>query len=129
MTYSYDNPKELFVDNEASPKAGAAVAAVQAYYASRQDYLGACTHGSIHLQWTGTPTGTFSLWSSNDAAAELDTDVGWIEETGISVPAQPAGSAGATMVHIFHSGARWLRVKYAHTSGTGSIRGLGIVKA
>jgi hypothetical protein len=126
MSNLFDNPKPLFVDDEENPDAGAAVTGVTTYHSTRLDTLGG-SHSAIHILWTGTPTGTVLIQSSNDNPADKTTQ-DWVDEPGINIPVEPTGSAVSTMVHVFHNGARWLRVQYDNTAGSGAIRALANVK-
>src|SRR5688572_15686365 len=69
---------------------GVAVSSTTTYYSAlisgnQSDGMG------IHLQWTGTPTGTFTLWMSDKAKPSLADDADWVEDTSFS-PSNPAGS-------------------------------------
>lgn len=77
---------------------------------------------SIHLRWTGTPTGTFTLWYTNKKDPDFTTDTDWTQDTS-STLANPAGAAGSTFMDTFNSNARLRRVKYVNTSGAGVIEG------
>jgi hypothetical protein len=68
---------------------------------------------------TGTPTGTYSFEASNDS--NTGTDGTWFAVTPASPPANPSG-AGATVSLVLLSWTwAWLRMKYARTSGTGTL--------
>lgn len=118
--------KKMFVADEGLPNAGTSVSGTDTYYSKKLDFLGAKV-GAMHIWWTGTPTGTLTVWASNDDAAATDGDTQWVQQT-IDVPTQPAGSADATIISLFHVGVRWVRVKYVNSSGTGVLRGLHTAK-
>lgn len=121
-------PIELF-GNATPPLNSTAVSSTNTYRSKRLDTLDGSRVG-LHISWTGTPTGTLTLWSTNQADANTDgsADTGWVEETDITFPAQPAGSASGIMLHLFEVGARWVRLKYVNASGSGELRGTGVVK-
>lgn len=74
------------------------------------------------LETTGTLTGTFTLWYSDEDQPALATDTDWVQDTSWS-PTNPAGST--TKVKYVVSGLRgkWARVKYVNGSGTGNLLG------
>lgn len=77
---------------------------------------------SIHLRWTGTLLGTFTLWYSNRKDPDLTTDTDWVLDSS-STLANPAGAAGATFMDTFNSNAKLRRLKYVNTSGAGILDG------
>ncbi len=70
---------------------------------------------SIQLVFSGTaPTGTFSLQYSND-----DVDpTNWTDDSDSE---QDITAGGNLMWNVENAGYKWVRVKYARTSGTGNI--------
>ena len=77
-----------------------------------------------HLEWTGTLTGTITLWYTNKQnAIGAATDAGWTQApagdfTGVAL----AGAYGNNN----HGGTKpfaAIRYKYVHSSGTGEIYG------
>jgi hypothetical protein len=77
------------------------------------------TQVAIHLIWTGTPNGTFSVQGSNNHNQQDPSSDDWV-----SLPLSPAptaaGSASSAMVNVSGLGFPWLRVSYTNTSGTGT---------
>lgn len=77
---------------------------------------------SFHLQWTGTPTGTFTLWYSNKPKADATDDDDWVQDTTFS-PTNPAGSASKGFYTVGNVVALFVRVKYVNASGSGTLVG------
>lgn len=75
----------------------------------------------MYAEWTGTLTGTFTLWETNKERPNLANDADWSPLTATFV--QPAGAPGNTTVSVADNFSRWKRVKYVHTSGTGLLKG------
>lgn len=82
-----------------------------------------CLGFSLSMEWTGTPTGTFTLWFANKDNPILTTDADWFQDTAFS-PTNPAGSAGSMGDGGIGNAqaAKW-RVKYVNASGTGVMTG------
>lgn len=80
---------------------------------------------SFGCTWTGTPTGVISCVVSNDSTDGIN---GTWDPCPATVPAaispQPAGGAGHTAFETT-TGFRWAAIKYAATSGTGSLNVTG----
>lgn len=81
---------------------------------------------SLHLVWSGTPNGTFTLWESNVPNPDLTSDADWVQDTTFS-PTNPAGSASKMFDNVANGGARWWRVKYVNSSGSGTLKGFAVV--
>lgn len=77
---------------------------------------------SLHLVWTSTPTGTFTLWYSNKPNPSLADDTDWVQDTTWS-PTNPAGSASKAFYTIGNLTAVRCRVKYVNASSSGTIIG------
>lgn len=77
---------------------------------------------SIHVRWTGTPTGTLTLWYTNKRDPDFTTDTDWDQDTS-STLANPAGSADGTFMDSMNTNARWRRLKYVNASGSGFLTG------
>ena len=76
---------------------------------------------SLHLVWTGTPTGTFTLWASDRPDASLTDDTDWVQfTTGITFT-NPAGSASKGLYEVGNARSLKYRVKYVNASGTGTL--------
>lgn len=77
---------------------------------------------SHSLEWTGTPTGVFSLWNSDKENPDETTDTDWTEDTTYT-PTNPAGSASKFQQDKVAKSALWKRIKYINTSGVGVLKG------
>ena len=66
----------------------------------------------FQLAWTGTPTGTFGIDVSNDGET-------WIALT-LDTSVVAAGAADEAFIDA-ETAARWIRLNYARTSGTGTL--------
>lgn len=81
-----------------------------------------CLGFSLSMEWTGTPTGVFTLWYSNEDSPNLANDTDWQQDTSFT-PTNPAGAPGTMGDNVTNGqGARW-RVKYVNASGTGVLTG------
>lgn len=104
---------------------GVAASSTNTYYSA--PWSGAHSDGhNLHLENTGTLTGTYTLWRSNKKDPILSSDADWVQDTTFT-PTNPAGAASKMMDDAGNSKARWNRVKYVNASGTGNI--LGFVTA
>lgn len=79
---------------------------------------------SIQAVWTGTPTGTIKVQVSNDVGPTPEynpngTITTWTDVTGSSQSI--AGAAGNFWWNLNDIGARWARLVYTRTSGTGTL--------
>lgn len=100
---------------------GVAVSGATTYYSA--PISGNKTDGmGLHLQWTGTPTGTFTLWMSDKPHPSLTDDADWVQDTGFS-PTNPAGSASKMRDDTSNAKAKWKRVKYVNSGGSGVLYG------
>lgn len=100
---------------------GVAVSSTNTYYS--QPWSSRFGHNmSIGLFWTGTPTGTFTLWFSDTPTPDLTNDNDWHQDTAY-VPGNPAGAAGKTGDNWAVGAARWWRIKYVNASGSGVLTG------
>lgn len=78
---------------------------------------------SIHVRWTGTPTGTLTLWYTNKRNPDFTTDADWSQDTSASFT-NPAGAAGQSgPLDTTNTNARWRRLKYVNASGAGFMTG------
>lgn len=117
---------DLFVttvtgDANAPKREGVAVSSTTTYYSkliSGQEGDGF----ALHLFWTGTPTGTLTLWYSDVENPILTSDNDWVQDSTWS-PTNPAGSAAKFRSDANGSHARWKRVKYVNASGSGVLYG------
>lgn len=78
----------------------------------------------IQLNFTGTPTGTFSVQVSIDYAQDSlgnVTNIGnWIAVT-LSAAATASGSANQIYIDLNELSAPWIRCIYTRTSGSGTL--------
>jgi hypothetical protein len=99
---------------------GVSVSGTTTYYSAAVN-----THGinnpSAHLQWTGTPTGAFTVWGSNKPSPGLADDSDWFSPPLGAAIAQPAGGASKDFVDLSGWSFEWLRIKYVNASGTGVV--------
>ena len=86
--------------------------------------------GSFQPNWTGTPTGVFTVWVSNDyGSSPALTDpanpfsVGTWTNLGASVSGNPAGSAGNTFIPVYAACSYYIILQYAGASGAGPMGG------
>jgi hypothetical protein len=80
---------------------------------------------SLHLVWTGTPTGTFTVWKSNKPDPNPATDADWVQDLDFGTAGSLAtgGVADEFAASALNAkNAKW-RVKYENASGTGVIFG------
>lgn len=77
---------------------------------------------SFILRWTGTPTGTFTLWFSNKDVPDETSDTDWVQDATWA-PTNPAGAASKAAYAIGNLSHRWVRVKYTNSASTGTIFG------
>lgn len=74
----------------------------------------------LHVEYTGTPTGTFSLWVSDKPNPNQANDNDWVQDTGFA-PVNPAGAAGKFRDDTAVSKGYRKRLKYVNASGTGTV--------
>lgn len=94
-------------------------------------FLGHIANYSIQIVFTGTPTGSFKLQISNDegfknsgspntptnTAQQLDI-VNWTDVTDSQFAVSAAGNVAW---EVENTGARWVRVVYTASSGSGTV--------
>ena len=97
--------------------------------------VGNCSIVSIQQTWTGTPAGTFTLqatdshWPLDKSDTTLTADGTPAYDLGAVFSAIPAGSASSGDDQFSNVAAKWVRVKYTRTSGTGTYTGRMTAKA
>lgn len=96
-------------------KDGVAVSSTNTYY-SRAVHPGDAGAVSFQASWTGTPTGTITVWATDKPDADLSNDNDWIQVTDTLT--DPAGSASKTRQDITCR-ATAVRLKYVNASGSG----------
>lgn len=81
---------------------------------------------SVQAVWTGSPVGDFTLEICDDAGTQVDPSTGqptglvnWCTYTGSTVAA--GGDVGKFVWNIWSAPARWFRLVYTRTSGTGTV--------
>lgn len=74
---------------------------------------------NARLSWTGTLAGVVGLEVSEDTTDGVNGN--WDLYSGITLPAQPAGSAGGFGIELIDFGWRGLRLSWTFTSGAGAI--------
>lgn len=119
-------PYKLFVtasgtDSAAPVSEGVAVSGTNTYYS--KVFGGAHSDGqSLQLEWTGTPTGTFTLWMSDKPNPDETDDDDWIQDTDFT-PTNPAGSAGKMGDPAGNMKSNLKRIRYVNASGSGTLKG------
>ena len=89
-----------------------------------------CTGFSATVNTTGTLTGTFKFYLSNDPRARQDRSSAdraaavWTEFTTdvSSMITNPSGGTTSFTVNVSDFRAEYLRVDYTHTSGSGTVQ-------
>lgn len=90
---------------------------------------------AVELVFTGTPTGTFSVEGSLDygyqAGGNFNPAVNAGTWTALSLSPTPAasGGAGSVLLDLNQISFAFIRVKYAFTSGTGTLNAYIAAKA
>jgi hypothetical protein len=79
----------------------------------------AYSKAALRFDWTGTPTGTLELFSSELVNPSVEDDDDWDAMT--EDPGDPAGSADNSSIVIESLPHRWLMLKYAGASGSGTL--------
>lgn len=76
------------------------------------------------IQWTGTPTGTFSVQNSGDYQVAPDgttvLNAGTWNTYTLSTTTSTGGAAGNGTIEVV-TGAPWIRLVYTFSSGTGTL--------
>lgn len=100
---------------------GVAVSGTTTYYSKAWGAAGS-TGQAMQLEWTGTPTGTFTLWWSSKPNPSMTDDADWIQDTDFA-PVNPAGSASSFGDNAAIMNANLKRIKYVNASGSGTLKG------
>jgi hypothetical protein len=85
-------------------------------------------NASYQLFWTGTVAGNFEVWVSNKLVPNEANDSDWTLLQLASPINQPAGAAGNDFVNLNFITWKWMRVKYVHTTGSGTIEAHTVAK-
>jgi len=82
--------------------------------------------GSVSATWTGTPNGTFVLQTSNEitTGTALPSSGSFDDISGSSLAVTAAGQQTWVFNQPYY--AKWFRIKYTATSGTGTITAASI---
>ena len=80
----------------------------------------------LQLVFTGTPTGTFTVQTSGDYVPDNEfrtspPNAGTWDNVDLGTTLSAAGAPGSISVDITLSAIPWIRINYAHTSGTGTL--------
>lgn len=78
---------------------------------------------SVVAQWTGTPTGTFSLEATWDGGATWQTVPGAAAEFTANSQTQPGGSASSAVWNWSNVPGNMVRLRYTASGGTGQLNG------
>lgn len=116
-TYSLYNTREI---PPATPFKipGVVVSSTSTFYSDAMGPRGPSF--GYHFEWTGTPTGTISLWRSNKTQPDPTTDNDWVQVTTFT-PTNPAGAPSKFGDEINFTNFRLYRFKYVNASGTGTL--------
>ena len=98
---------------------GVAVTGTNTYYSTKWTAQWSDVWAMM-ITWSGTPTGTLTLWASDKEAPSEADDTDWVQDTTFS-PTNPAGSAGKFRDNVANGAARWWRLKYVNSSGSGTL--------
>lgn len=116
---------KLFVtasaDTQAPLTEGVAVSSTNTYYSKMWSGNNADSV-ALHLEWSGTPTGTFTMWFSDKPNPSEADDTDWVQDTSFS-PTNPSGSASKFRDDMVIAPALRQRLKYVNASGSGTLKG------
>lgn len=103
---------------DATTPSSVAVSSTNTYYSAyvKQEGSGALGLESV---FTGTPTGTVTLWYTNNPRAVETTDNDWIQDSTFTA-VNPAGAAAKSFHTVGNLAAVRVRLKYVNASGTGT---------
>lgn len=76
----------------------------------------------LTLGTTGTLTGTFTLWMTDNPFPRLDSDQDWVQDTAFT-PTNPAGAGVLFRDDAANAKAYRKRIKFVSTAGTGTVQG------
>lgn len=104
---------------------GVAASSTDTYY-SKKFAIGDDNAIGFSLETTGTLTGTFTLWLSDEPNPSLANDTDW-EQDASWAPTNPAAGVSYTKYDITDRKGKWWRIKYVNASGTGNLLGWTVV--
>lgn len=106
-------------DPAAGDKVGLAVSGAATHYS--EVWTGENQDGyALTVFYTGTPTGTFTLWMTDKPNPSLADDSDWVQDTTF-VASNPAGAAGKFRDDAANAKAARKRLKYVHAAGSGTV--------
>lgn len=106
-------------DSNAPAIDGVAVTGTNTYYSNM--WTGEDADGfSMSVFYTGTPTGTFTLWFTDKPLPDSTNDNDWIQDTSFT-PTNPAGAAGKFGDPAGNFKSYRKRLKYVNAAGSGNI--------
>lgn len=107
-------------DPGANISEGVAVSSTDTYYSDW--WTGEDSDGyALQVEYSGTPTGAFTLWMSDKRNPSRADDTDWVQDTGFA-PTDPAGAAGKFRDDASNAKAFRKRLKYVNASGAGTIK-------
>lgn len=113
-------PYSVYQTAANADKDGVAVSSTNTYYSF--PWSGEDSDGyGLTVFFTGTPTGTFTLWGTDKPFASEADDTDWVQDTGFS-PINPAGAAGKFRDDGGNAKAYRKRLKYVNASGSGVVK-------
>lgn len=117
-TYSIYNTREAVGIFQPLKVPGVVVTGTNTYYS---DAIGPRGMGfGYHFEWTGTPTGTLTMWRSLKPNPDQTSDNDWVQVSTFS-PTNPAGSASKFGEEINFTNFNRYRFKYVNASGSGTL--------
>lgn len=119
-SYSLLRTHDTTVNTEGRGYDGVAASSTSVYYS---DVWKGDVDFGLTVETTGTLTGTWTLWASDNPAASATDDTHWVDSSTHAdfVETNPAGSTTKWRVNSVLIRAGKLRLKYTNASGTGNI--------
>lgn len=106
-------------DANAPSTPGTTVSSTNTYYSV--PWSGRLADGAgVTIFYTGTPTGTFTMWVTDKPNPGLANDNDWVQDTGF-IATNPAGAAGSFRDDTANAKGYRKRLKYVNASGSGTI--------
>lgn len=103
---------------DATTPSSVAVSSTNTYYTAVVGQGGAGAL-ALHSVFTGTPTGTVTLWYTNKPNASEANDTDWVQDTTFTAT-NPAGAATKSFHTVGNLAAVRVRLKYVNASGSGT---------
>lgn len=100
---------------------GVAVTGANTYYS--KPVSGSADGFSLHLEWSGTPDGSFTVWKSDKPQPNPATDADWVQDMEFNSTGAVAagGVAGKFACSALNCHNRWWRVRYVNAATAGTI--------